>query len=328
MNYSKKDFFIIDGHCDTVHHFRETKGYNFSETNSIGHIDLPRLKEGGISLQFFALFVEPEYKPFQALQRTLQLAEHFLCEMGKNSEQVKVIRTLQDLEEAMTQQKLGALMTLEGAEALEGGVEILQILYRLGLRGVGLTWNQRNGLADGVDVGAAAGGLTKLGKRMVQEMNRLGIIVDGAHIAPRGFFDLLETSTKPIVITHANAAALCSHPRNLTDEQLRALRDHGGVVGLTFFPDFIAEKGQATLAQLLDHFCYIADHFGIDILAIGADYDGIETTVEELSDVSKVPLLLNGLLERGFSKKEVQKIAGENLLNIVRNTLPREEKIF
>ena len=328
VNGILKDIFIADGHCDTVHHFRGTAGYNFSKANNIGHIDLPRLQKGGVALQFFALFVEPEFKPFQALQRTLQLMEHFLSEMKKNGDQIKVIRTQQDLAEAIKQQKLAALMSLEGAEALEAGVEILQIFFRLGLRGVGLTWNQRNGLADGVSVGKAAGGLTKLGKTMVQEMNRLGIIVDGAHLAPRGFFDLLETSTKPVVISHANAAALCSHPRNLSDEQLKALRDHGGVVGLTVFPDFIVDEGPATLADLLDHFCYIAEHFGTDILAIGADYDGIKNTVEELSDVSKMPLLLHGLLERGFSKNEVKKIAGENLLRIVRSTLPKEEVIF
>ncbi|MCR3921659.1 MAG: dipeptidase [Firmicutes bacterium] len=320
-----KDAVIADGHCDTVHLFRGRRGYLFANRNTTGHIDLPRLQEGGVTMQFFALYIEPEFKPDQALSRTLQLAEHFLSEMGKNSEQVQIIRTQRDLARASKDKKLAALMTLEGGEPLEGGVEVLQILYRLGLRGVGLTWNQRNGLADGVGVGAAAGGLTQLGKIMVREMNRLGMIVDGSHIAPRGFFDLLETSTSPVVITHANAAALCAHPRNLTDEQLYLLRDQGGVVGLTFYPAFIREEGPATLSHLLDHFCYIAEHMGTDMIAIGADFDGIDETVVELSDVSKLPLLMQGLVERGFTEAEVRSMMGENLLRIVNNTLIRRD---
>ncbi|HZK24629.1 MAG TPA: dipeptidase [Oscillospiraceae bacterium] len=327
MSAQNNPLIIVDGHCDTVHHYRHTEGYNFAQRNKVGHLDLPRLQEGGVALQFFALFIEPEFKPHQSVTRALQLAEHFIAEMGKNSEQVQIVKTQQDLTDALTQRKLAALMTLEGAEPLEGGVEILHILYRLGLRGVGLTWNQRNGLADGVGVGAGAGGLTELGKTMVREMNRLGIIVDGAHITPRGFYDLLETSSEPIVVSHANAHHLCAHPRNLTAEQLQALRDHGGVVGLTFFPTFIVDDGPASLSQLLDHYCYIADHFGTDILGIGADYDGIESTVAELPDVSHLPLLVKGLQERGFTESEVRQIMGENFLRIVRSTLPEEDKM-
>ncbi|MGI6658261.1 MAG: dipeptidase [Dethiobacteraceae bacterium] len=327
MSLTSNNLYIVDGHCDTVYHFRHTEEYNFAQRNERGHIDLPRLQEGGVALQFFALFIEPEFKPYQTVTRVLQLAEHFLAEMEKNCAHVQIVKTQQDLDDARAQRKLAALMTLEGAEPLEGGVEILHILYRLGLRGVGLTWNQRNGLADGVGVGAGAGGLTELGKDMVREMNRLGIIVDGAHLAPRAFYDLLETSNKPVVITHANAYQLCAHPRNLTDEQLRALRDQGGVIGLTFFPTFIVEQGPASLADLLDHFCYIADRFGTELLGVGADYDGIESTVTELPDVSKLPLLVKGLQDRGFTEKEVRQIMGENFLRIVRSTLLKEEKM-
>ena len=162
---------------------------------------------------------------------------------------------------------------------------------------------------------------------MVREMSRLGIIVDGAHLAPRAFYDLLETSNKPVVITHANAYQLCAHPRNLTDEQLRALRDQGGVIGLTFFPTFIVEQGPASLADLLDHFCYIAERFGTELLGVCADYDGIESTVTELPDDSKLPLLVKGLQDRGFTEKEVRQIMGENFLRIVRSTLLKEEKM-
>ena len=315
---------VVDGHCDTVQLFTgHEDSYTFGLLNKVGQVDLPRLRQGGVDVQFFALYIEPQYKPCGALQRTLYLLEHFWREMGKYSKDVVVVKNVNDLHRAKMTGKLAALLALEGGDALDS-VEVLQVLYRLGLRSVGLTWNQRNLLADGVGVGASAGGLTPLGKTMVTEMNRLGIIVDAAHIAHRGFFDILELATKPMVVTHANAAAICSHRRNLNEDQLRALRDQGGVVGLTYYPPFVREDGEANLENLLDHFCYIAEHFGISVLGLGSDYDGIDYTVKGLEDVSRLPHLTEGLQRRGFSQEEICAILGGNFLRVMQNCLPQE----
>jgi membrane dipeptidase len=312
---------VVDGHCDTIHLFRGIRGpYVFEHKNVVGHVDLPRLREGGVDIQFFALYIEPEYKPYSALVRTLTLMEHFWREMGKHTDSVKVIQSVNDLNHSIDNRKLGVVMALEGAEGLES-TEILHMLHRLGLRSVGLTWNQRNQLADGVGVGESAGGLTSFGKEMVREMNSLGILVDAAHVATRGFNDILDVSTSPIVVTHANAYGVCPHRRNLSDEQLKALRDAGGVVGLTFYPPFVHESGEAGLEELLDHFCYIAQRFGSDILGLGADFDGISRSVTGLEDVSKLPMLTKGLIQRGFSESEVKKILGENFLRVLRSNL-------
>ncbi|MBS3886528.1 MAG: dipeptidase [Dethiobacter sp.] len=312
---------VVDAHCDTVQLFNGiNKSYHFGQRNQVGHLDLPRLREGGVKIQFFALFLEPEYKACAALERTLTLMEHFLYEMGKHPESVAVIQSWPDLAAALAKDKLGAILALEGAEAL-ANVEILHILYRLGLRSVGLTWNARNMLADGVGAGRNPGGLTELGREMVREMNRLGILVDAAHLAPRGFYDLLTETSLPIIVTHANAAGVCSHKRNLSDEQLRLLRDNDGVVGLTYYPPFVAHSATCGIEELLDHFCYIADRFGINILGLGSDYDGISTVVNGLNDVSRLPRLTEALLQRGFSPEEVKQILGENFLRVIKTTL-------
>jgi len=318
-------FYTVDSHCDTVHLF--TKGhYNFWQQNTCGQIDYPRLKQGGVNLQFFALFIEPEYKPFLALPRALQLLEHLLSELEKNQDKIILLKTKTDLQKAvLNPRKLAIIMALEGGEPLEGGREIIQIFHRLGLRSVGLTWNQRNRLADGVGMGEAAGGLTKLGKKVVKNLNSLGMVVDGAHLAKRGFYDLLETATKPVLISHANAAALCPHPRNLDKEQILALKAQKGVVGLTFYPDFIAEK-DATLEKLLDHFCYVADLAGTEILGLGSDFDGIDKVLPELADVSCLPVLTAGLRRRGFTEKEIASIMGENMLKLLSANLSEEDE--
>lgn len=317
-------FYTVDAHCDTVHLFAKEQ-YDFWRQNTCGHIDYPRLKRGGVNLQFFALFVEPEYKPFLALPRALQLLEHLLQEMEKEKEKTILIRTKNDLQRAVENpQKLAVLMALEGGEPLEGGKEIIQVFYRLGLRCVGLTWNQRNQLADGAGVGEGAGGLTKQGRDVVNFLNSLGIVVDGAHLSKRSFYDLLDASDKPVLVSHANAAALCPHTRNLDKEQLLALKSHKGVVGVTFYPDFIAPQ-EATLEKLLDHFCYMADLAGVEILGLGSDFDGIEKVLPELSDVSRLPVLTAGLRRRGFAEKEIAAIMGGNMLRLLSANLAEEE---
>ena len=321
-----KNTFVVDGHCDTIQLFSNTeKGYDFGAKNTVGQIDLPRLRQGGVDVQFFAIYIEPEYKPCAALQRTLYLMEHFWREMGKYNEDVIVVKNRNDLYVARQTGKLAAVLTLEGGEPLEN-VEVLRMLHQLGLRSVGLTWNQRNMLADGVGVGASAGGLTPLGKTMVAEMNRLGMMVDAAHIAPRGFFDILELATAPTVVTHANAAALCPHQRNLTDEQLQSLSNQGGVVGLTYYPPFVSENKVANLENLLDHFCYIAERFGTSVLGLGSDFDGIPEAVSGLEDVSRLANLTHGLLRRGFSTNEISAILGGNFLRVMNTCLPLEDK--
>ncbi len=319
---------VADGHCDTVHLFRRRQGgYDFALDNSIGHVDLPRLHRGGINIQCFAVCVEQNYKPCGALKRTLSLFEHFLQVMEENKDKVAIIRDRNGLDEALAGRKLASLLTVEGGEALEGNLDVLYSLYRLGMRGMGLTWNDRNELADGVGVGSAAGGLTQFGRSVVREMNRLGIMVDASHLSPRSYYDVLEHSATPVVVTHANASGVYAHRRNLDDDQLRALRDQGGVIGICFYPRFISSPQNTGIESLLDHFSYIAHHFGVGMLALGSDFDGIDEVITGLEDVSKLPVLTAGLLGRGFSEDEVSLILGGNFMKVLGKILPERQEV-
>ncbi len=309
---------IIDAHCDTVHYFTQEKGsYIFSERNVLAQVDLPRMETGNIKVQFFALYIEPEYKPCHALKRCLQLLDLFYRTVESCIERIEVVYSFNDLIRVNREGKIAAVITVEGGEALEGDLGFLRIFYRLGIRGLGLTWNQRNQIADGVWEREAGGGLTRFGKKVIKEMNDVGMIIDLAHIAERGFNDVLALTTQPVVVSHANARAICDHPRNLTDRQLKLLQENGGVVGLSFYPAFICPENP-NLEKLLDHFEHIAEIAGIDHLGIGSDFDGMEGNfLKDLNDVSSLHFLIEGLLSRGFKKEDVSKVLWGNFLRVI-----------
>lgn len=309
---------VVDGHCDTIRWFMEPRDvYDFGRLNEVGHLDLPRMVEGGVKLQFFALCLEPQFKPWGALRRAMTYTNRFYRVLSEHREHVKLIDSAEALKELGSAGYIGALLSLEGGEPLEGSLDVLDIFFRLGYRAVGLAWNDRNELADGVGVGASAGGLTKLGKAVVRRMNQLGMVVDAAHLAPRSFYDVLECSSSPVLVSHANVRALCPHPRNLDDDQLKALKERGGVVGMTFYPPFIKEDGQAELEHLLEHFCYVAEKYGVEMLGIGSDFDGIKQAVAGLEDASRYGCLAEGLKRRGFTAADIKKIMGENILSLL-----------
>lgn len=313
---------VVDAHCDTVRLLRSSSGqYHFKQRNNIGHIDLPRLLEGGVDLQLFAMCVAPLKAGCGALMRVLMMLESFHRMVEDNRDELALVLDRADLSDCVSRGKPAVLLTMEGGEPLEGRIEVLHILYRLGVRGFGLTWNDRNLLADGVDVGRSAGGLTDFGRRVVKEVNRLGMIVDAAHLARRAYFELLDASATPVIVSHANVAAVCNHRRNLDDAQLKTLRDQGGVVGLTFYPPFVAGRKEAAINDLLDHFCYIAERFGVEMLGLGSDYDGIPSTVTGLEDVSRLPVLTASLLERGFTEEEVKMVLGGNFMRVFSSSL-------
>ncbi|MDO9535137.1 MAG: dipeptidase [Bacillota bacterium] len=313
---------IIDSHCDTVHYFTGEMGeYDFLNTNNLAQLDLPRMEAAGLKVQFFALYIEPEYKPAKALNRSIQLLDAFYRTVEPCYERLEVIHSYNDLLRVNNQGKIAAVLTVEGGEALEGEIAVLRMLFRLGIRVLGLTWNQRNEIADGVGERQTGGGLTRFGKKVIKEMNSLGMIIDLAHIAEKGFFDVLMLSNTPVIISHANARKICNHHRNITDQQLRALKENGGVVGLTLYPPFIHEK-TPNLEMLLNHFEHIAEVAGINHLGIGTDFDGMEgKTLEGIYDVSSLHLLVEGLRSRGFKESDLNKILFENFLRVIKEIM-------
>ena len=322
----KKHFFmelhssspVIDAHCDTLTVLKK-QGRNLGQRSVKGHVDLPRLFTGGVNLQFFAAFIDPLYKD-NPLVRALEIFDLFYQELSENCDTMESVFSYSDIERVLSKGKIAALLTVEGGEALAGRLEVLRIFYRLGVRCLTLTWNGRNELADGVCESDTGGGLTVFGKAVVSEMNRLGMIIDVSHLSRKGFWEVLERSTKPIVASHSNCRSLCDHPRNLEDDQIKALAKMDGVVGLSFYSSFV-HRESPSLESWLDHVEHLAEVAGVDYIGIGSDFDGIEAVISGLTDVSDFPRITEGLLQRGFSEEEVRKILGGNFLRVLKQVL-------
>ncbi|NLM88489.1 MAG: membrane dipeptidase, partial [Syntrophomonadaceae bacterium] len=216
---------LIDLHCDTIGRILETGESLYKNS---GHFDLQRAEKAGLVLQFFSLFLPPQEQG-EALKGVIRQIDRFYQETERYPHMVYPLLSIKDYKP--DNHRLAALLHLEGAECLGTELEYLRIMYRLGIRSVGLTWNNRNLLADGVKEGEDDGGLSKAGRKMVREMRTLGVLLDLSHIAPNGFYQAIDEYQGPILVTHANARSICDHPRNLSDSQLKSLAESGGVIG-------------------------------------------------------------------------------------------------
>jgi membrane dipeptidase len=314
---------VIDSHCDTILKVLGSRGeYSLGELHPTEHVDIPRLQQGGVDVQFFAAYIGAEYKPDRAVKRTLQLLDCLHREIEANQDTLRLILKASDIDSLKSHQHIGVLISIEGGEALEGELAALRIYHRLGVRAVGLTWNERNQIAEGVGECRSGGGLTDFGVSVVAEMNRLGMIVDVSHISEPGFYDVLEVSKHPIIASHSNARAVCGHVRNLADRQIRALAANGGVMGMNFAPEFLVEHGEAHLDDVMMHIDHIVNLLGNSKhVGLGGDLDGISRTPRGLEDVTKYPALTEALLRRGYSEEALLDILGLNHLRVIRTVL-------
>jgi len=315
----------VDAHIDTLleimippaRPIKVPTPRKFGERSSKGHVDLPRLLESGVDLQIFAVYIQPEYKIERALHRALQVIDRFYKELHDHEDKMILFTKVSDVSEAEKQGKIAAMLSIEGGEAVEADLGILRMLYRLGLRAMTLTWNERNQIADGAGEGRTKGGLTNFGVELVKEMNNIGMVVDVSHLSDPGFFDVIETTTKPVIASHSNCRAICNHRRNLTDDMIKILADNGGVMGMNFSASFVDEnKEHATLERVLDHVDHVVKVASVEHVGIGSDFDGIETTPKGLEDVTRMPYLTEGLLKRGYKEDDIRKILGENFLRV------------
>jgi membrane dipeptidase len=288
-----------------------------------GQVDLDRLCEGGVTAQNFACYVRPAHLPAQATRETLRLIDLFYRFQADHADALCLATGAGEIERAKAEGKVAGILSMEGAEGLEGDLGVLRMIYRLGVRWIGVTWSRRNQAGDGVAETRTGGGLTRFGVQLVEEMGRLGMIVDIAHLAPAGVRDVLTISQAPIVASHANAHALCPVPRNLTDEQLEGIARSGGVVGVVYVPGFITDGEEpATLDMLIDHIDHIVRIAGIEHVGLGSDFDGFGGPPPVgLEDVSRVPNITARLLERGYSADDVRMILGGNWLRVIREVM-------
>lgn len=301
---------IIDLHCDTISRLLET-GESLYQNN--GHFDLKRAQKAGLVMQFFSLFLYPNEQG-AALKGVLQQIDRFYEETEQHAAMVYPLLSVDDYQP--DDHRIAALLHLEGGECLGTEQEYLRIMYRLGLRSVGLTWNNRNLLADGVKEGNNDGGLSQAGRKMVREIRKLGMLLDLSHMAPNGFYQAIDEYQGPVLVTHANARSICDHPRNLDDSQLKRLAESGGVIGLNQVSDFVRIDNKPYLEDFINHIVYVCSLIGVEHVALGSDFDGADHVV--LPGVDAYAQLENNLLQKGFNRQEMEMIFSNNAERVIR----------
>lgn len=311
---------IADAHCDSIGDYASGKR-DLRTSTEAGHWDLTKAKRSGLGLQFVAAYIESEYKPHLATWRGLQLLDAGLRFIKENKSTVFLIENSKDINKLGNPDTLGVILSVEGGEILGESLFMLDIIYKLGVRSLGLTWNERNAIGDGVGETSSTSGLSDFGKKVISRMNLLGMLIDVSHLNETGFWDVLKVSTKPIVASHSCAHALCSHPRNLSDKQIRALANNKGVVGINFCPDFLNSNGQASIDDVVRHICHIVDIAGVDTIGFGSDFDGIPYTPLGLENAEMYTHLLEKLEEYGFNQLEISKICHGNFVRVLSDVL-------
>jgi membrane dipeptidase len=341
---------IFDGHNDTLLHVLGSyprPRRDFFKRNESGHIDLPRAREGGFAGGFFAAFttpdpatggLDPDFErvvsdtrlpppvgQYFALNMTMSLAATLFRMEAESGGQFKVVRTAQELRECFANGIVAAIFHIEGAEAIDAQFNSLEVLYQSGLRSLGLVWSRPNIYAEGVPFGFPLSpdtgpGLTARGRELVRECNRRGILIDLSHLNEKGFWDVAEVTNAPLVATHSNAHAVSASARNLTDRQLDAVKDSGGIVGVNFAVSFTRADGgkdaDTPLESLATMFDYLCERMGVEHVAFGSDFDGT-TIPAELGDVAGLQRLVDALRVKGFSEADLARLGTENWLRVL-----------
>jgi membrane dipeptidase len=346
---------IFDGHNDVLLRLRKGGAgseRSFLERNEAGHLDLPRAREGGFAGGFFAVFIPNPSSGEPRMPRSvktkdgyevplpppleLDYAQQFAREMtaslfalkAVSDDQIKIVKSVDELRTCLRDGVLAAVLHFEGAEAIDTELEALYGYHAVGLRSLGLVWSRPTAFAHGVPIKYPSSpdtgpGLTDAGRRLVRACNELGIMLDLSHLNEVGFWEIAQLSDAPLVATHSCAHALCPHARNLTDKQLDAIRDSGGLVGVNFNVGFFRADGRpeanTPLADLARHVTYIAERIGIEHVALGSDFDGA-LMPRALGDAAGLPKLIDELRAAGLDDAALHQVGTENWLRVLGNT--------
>ena len=292
--------YIADTHSDTL--------YNLARGQKITEVDITpdRLREGGVTLQTFAMWSGPKGPggDYAALAEAEYAARQQFIDVGINQ--------VDDPSEAASG-KPHFMLSLEGCEVFQDGLDKVAFWRERGVRMGAPVWNNENALATPAKKNADDG-LTDYGVQVIREMQKQGMAVDVSHLNERGFYDLFAKGLRPPMASHSCCRALCDHFRNLTDDQIRMMIQYGGFIGVNFYPAFLSADKEAdtvTLAQHIDHICQLG---GADIVGFGSDFDGIERYPEDLRHPGQMGNLLRALRDYGYNEEAIEKIAGRNLV--------------
>lgn len=294
--------------------------------NIIKTYHLDRFKEGNMLGGIFVVWIDPPHdkRPFERLlENLIEVSKEILeCE-----DSIYIVKEKEDLEKAINENKLAIVMGLEGLSSIEKNIELIYPLYEFGFRHASLTWNEKNGLATGID-GDDFSGLTDEGRNLIRIMEQLNMIVDVSHANEKTFWDIMGCTEGPIIASHSNAKMICNHKRNLSDEQIKAIGDKNGLIGINSFNKFVhQDKDKQNIVTLADHIEHISSLIGIDHLAFGFDFfdyldsestssfaDKHTNAISDMKDITEVSRLIDELLKRGFTKENIDKISYKNFM--------------
>lgn len=310
---------FIDLHCDTISVlFKEPECGTLKENKLC--VDIEKLKEANALAQFFALFVDQK-QVGNPLEYALLLMDKFYMEIAENEDLIAVAKNGQDLLNNQQQNKISAFLTIEEGSVIRGKIEHLRNFYRLGVRLMTLTWNYPNEIGyPNHGYTYKENGLTVFGREVVMEMNQLGMIVDVSHLSDQGFYDVADLATKPFIASHSNSRSMTAHCRNLTDEMIRILAQKGGVMGINFARRFLGESEMSRVCDMVRHIRHIYQVGGIDVLAIGTDFDGIDPHIE-IAHFGQMDRLIIALGQAGFTENEIEKICFSNSMRVIKDCL-------
>lgn len=358
---------VADSHNDILTACLEKKVSMDNDLRGRTQSDLNRFKEGGVDVQLFSVWCDGnKQNPYAFANREMDTLDAVI---SRNPGRITLVRNYRELKSAVKHGRLAAMFGVEGGHMIENSLDNLEKLYKRGARYLTLTWNNSNAWATSAmdetlkkdSLATTHKGLTEFGKQVVRRMNELGMMVDLSHTGEQTFWDAIHTTTKPVIVSHSNAYALCPVFRNLKDDQIVAVGRNGGVIGLNFYSGFIDSSAKAkenifvrahrheldslkqsgmqaeyaitllsekypaevqamrpTISMLLDHLDHMVKLAGVDHVGLGSDFDGINSSPQQLDDVTSYPLITKALLERGYSAKDVSKIMGGNILRVLR----------
>ncbi|WP_090662299.1 dipeptidase [Parafilimonas terrae] len=367
QNYKKLHFesILCDTHNDVISTCLE-KGYSFDQ-NLTGktHSDLNRMFKAGVDVQVFSIWCDgTQVNPYAFANREI---DTLYAWVKRNPGKMMLVTNSTELMQAVKQHKLAAMIGVEGGHMIENSLSNLDNLYARGTRYLTLTWNNNNEWATSAKFETDSAqsqrkmGLTDFGKQIVQHMNKIGMMVDVSHVGEKTFWDVINTTTKPVIASHSDAYSICPVPRNLKDDQIKAIAKNGGVIQLNFYSGFLdsgfdrkekafearhaAEKEalvkegkneffawnalflkyadevremRAPFHLILDHLDHIVKLVGVDYVGMGSDFDGISFPPQDMDDVTAYPLITKALLERGYSKTDIEKILGGNFIRVLK----------
>jgi membrane dipeptidase len=358
-----KQAILCDTHNDIISTTVE-KGYQF-DTDLTGktHSDLNRMIKGGLDVQVFSIFCDGHQKePFKFANREIDSLYEWI---RRNPKKMMLVTTPRQLHQSVKEKKLGCMIGVEGGHMIEDDLNKLDSLFNRGARYMTLTWNNSNSWATSAmqethdSLLNQPKGLNDMGKKIVRHMNDIGMMIDLSHVGYQTFWDAINTTTKPVIVSHSCVYNLCPAYRNLKDDQIKAIGKNGGVIQINFYSGFLdstyqrkdslfrishkaerdslkkinpesyfaddylyakykdeVQQMRAPLHLVIDHLDYIVKLIGVDHVGLGSDFDGINSSPQQLDDVTDYPLVTKELIKRGYSKKDIKKILGENFIRV------------